>query len=198
VTLAIQILIIFVLIATLFAVLRLYFVLGNVRQTLKNLETTRTEISSTLQRLESVAQTTQRVLDEEVAPTLRVARDTLVNVEVTTRALAETTQAIRRLTGKAEGVVQAQQLIKVGGPLLQQVAKRSMGVVGSLFAGIGAGMRSMLARRKQAPQPAPPEPEERDEIIVQPKSLPASDGGKALKATPKAQPKSVAAGGKKR
>ena len=191
----INILIIAVLVVTFFAVARLYFVLGNVRQTLNNLETTRAEVSSTLQRLENVAQTTQKVLEEEVAPTLHVARETLVNVEITTRALAETTLAIRRLTGKAEGVANAQHLLKVGGPLLQQVAKRSVGVVAGLFSGIGTGVRAVLGRRKPPP---PVTQTDAVEAVVEQKVLPAPDEGKELIPSPRKQSKPATAGGKKR
>ena len=191
--LTIQILIIAVLVVTFFAVARLYFVLGNVRNTLENLETTRTEISGTLKRLETVAQSTQKVLDEEVAPTLKVARETLVHVEITTRALADTTQAIRRLTGKAESVVNAQQLIKAGAPLLQQVAQRSAGMLSGFLSGIGTGVRVALAKRKASRSVAPPET---SEAVVDAKALPAPEAGKAL--TKKTLSKPAAAGGKKR
>jgi hypothetical protein len=194
VTQAIQILIIAVLIVTFFAVGRLYFVLGNVRQTLANLETTRTEISSTLKRLETVAETTQKVLDEEVAPTLKVARETLVNVEITTRALAETTQAIRRLTGKAEGVANAQQLLKVGGPILKQVAQRSAGVFGGFFSGIGAGVRAILGRRKPVREP----PTETAEAVVEQRALPAPEAENKELPSTRGRSKTIASGSKKR
>ena len=191
----IQILIIAVLIVSFFAVGRLYFVLGSVRQTLVNLEVTRAEISSTVGRLDTAVHTAQTLLDEEVAPTLRVAREALVNVEIITRALAETTLAVRRLTGKAEGVVNAKQLVKLGGPLLQQLAKRSAHVVSGIFGGIGSAVRGVLGRRKQAKSQ-----ESANEQVADgtQKALPAPARSKAKRSSEAARSISVAPVTKKR
>jgi hypothetical protein len=153
VTVIIQYLLILLLICAILAVLRLYFVLGNVRQTLNNLEQTRTEVSGTLQRLEAAAATTEQVMREEVAPTLRVARETLVHVEVATRALADTTLVVRRLTGRADSVVSAGRLLSAGAPIAQFVASKSAGMVGSLLSGFGSGLRSLFIRHRPADLP---------------------------------------------
>ena len=142
-TLLIQILLVVLLIAGIFAVLRLYFVLGDVRNTLSHVETTRKEIDSSLQRLEAL-------LRDELAPTLRVARETLTNVEVTTRALAETTLFVRRISGTVEGLFGAARLLKGGADTGTAGAKKPGGIVGGLMAGIRMGVSAALARKQQA------------------------------------------------
>jgi len=121
VTQTIQILIILLLGISIVAVIRLWSVLGSVRVTLANLEETRQEADKTLKSLAEVALSTDKVMREEVAPTLQRTRATLEHVEVTTRALAQTTQTISRLTGRAESLTTAQRLISLGGTVAQSV-----------------------------------------------------------------------------
>ena len=123
----IQILIIILLCLSIVAVIRLWSVLGTARVTLANLEATRREADVTLKRLAEVAVSTDKVMREEVAPTLQRTRATLEHVEVTTRALAQTTQTISRLTGRAEGVTNAQRLFSLGGIVVQNVAQNVLG-----------------------------------------------------------------------
>ena len=115
----IQILVVILLSCSIITVIRLWSVLGSARTTLENLETTRREADNTLQRLSEVAISTDRVMREEVAPTLQQTRATLENVEATTRALAQTSQAIGRLTGHAETLSNAQRLLSLGGNMMQ-------------------------------------------------------------------------------
>lgn len=120
-TLTIQILIIILLGISIVAVIRLWSVLGSVRVTLANLEETRLEADKTLKSLAEVALSTDKVMREEVAPTLQRTRATLEHVEVTTRALAQTTQTISRLTGRAESLTTAQRLLSLGGTVAQSM-----------------------------------------------------------------------------
>ena len=145
----IHILLFLLLLGGIFAVGRLYFVLGQVRQSLSNLEETRSEISSTLQRLESVAKSTEEVLRTEVTPTLQVTRATLANLEITTRALADTTLAVRGLTGRAEQAVNAQRLLTAALPIARMMTARGGGIASGLIAGIGTGIKAMLGRKKR-------------------------------------------------
>lgn len=158
-TQAIQILIFILLSLSIVAVIRLWSVLGSVRVTLANLEETRQEADKTLQQLSEVAASTDRVMREEVAPTLQLTRATLENVEVTTRALAQTTQAVRRLTGHAESLTTAQRLLSLGGSVAQSVlgakankngadASHSVGF-GVAFA-VASRLRGLFGRRKGA------------------------------------------------
>lgn len=154
-TLDIHILLDILLVVGIVAVVRFYVILGQVRQTLTNMETTRTEISGTLKRLESVAQSTEEVLRTEVTPTLQITRATLANLEITTRALAETTLAVRGLTGRAEQAVNAQRLITAAIPIARMMTARGGGIASGLFAGIGSGIKAMLSRKKRPPSDKP-------------------------------------------
>ena len=155
-TVDIHILLFLLLFVAIFAVVRFYVVLGQLRQSLTNLEETRTEISGTLKRLEAVANSTEEVLRTEVTPTLQVTRATLANLEVTTRALAETTLAVRGLTGRAEQAVNAQRLLTAAVPIVRMMSARGGGLAAGLFAGIGSGIKAILGRKRRA-DPAPPE-----------------------------------------
>ncbi len=151
----IHVLLVILMLVAIVAVIRFYVILGQVRQTLTNLEQTRTEMSGTLKRLEAVADSTEELLRTEVAPTLQVTRSTLANLEVTTRALAETTLFVRGITGKAEQAVGMGRLIGAAGPLLKAVTGRGGGIASGLLAGIGTGIKAALSRRKQAELSAP-------------------------------------------
>ncbi|MCW3096011.1 MAG: hypothetical protein JWL77_1629 [Chthonomonadaceae bacterium] len=171
-TLDIHILLFLLLLGGIFAVVRLYVVLGQVRQSLNNLEETRTEISGTLQRLESVAKSTEEVLRTEVTPTLQVTRATLANLEVTTRALAETTLAVRGLTGRAEQAVNAGRLLTAALPIARMMTSRGGGIASGLLAGIGTGIKAILGKKKSKTQAAP-------ELEPKSRLIPVSDGAPA-------------------
>jgi hypothetical protein len=154
-SLDIHILLDLLLVGGIFAVVRLYFVLGQVKQSLSNLEETRTEISGTLQHIEAVAKSTEEVLRTEVTPTLQITRATLTNLEVTTRALADTTLAVRKITGHAEQAVNVQRLLTGALPMARMMTERGGGVAAALIAGIGTGIKAILSKKKRSVQ-APP------------------------------------------
>jgi hypothetical protein len=154
IALVIQILLVILLLAGIFATLRLWSVLGSARVTLTNLETTRQEATETLKRLDATVATADQLLREEVAPTLQVARATLANVEVTTRALAETTTSLRRITGRAEAATDAKRLFTAGSALALAAARRKQGEPtkrsgGGLLGALGAGLVGLLTRHKK-------------------------------------------------
>ncbi len=120
-TLTIQILLMILLCVSIVAVIRLWSVLGSARVTLANLEATRQEADKTLRQLADVAASTEKVMREEVAPTLQMTRATLEDVHVTTRALAQTTRAVQRMTARAESLTSAQRLLALGGSIAQNV-----------------------------------------------------------------------------
>lgn len=144
----IHILLVLLLVAAIFAVVRLYVVLGQVRQSLTNLEETRVEVGETMKRLESVAHSTEEILRTEVTPTLQVTRATLANLEITTKALADTTLAVRGITGRAEQAVNVQRLLSAALPFAKGVTARGGGVASGLFAGISAGFKAVMNRKK--------------------------------------------------
>ena len=111
----VEVLLCVLLLVLILAALRLYMMLGELRGTLASVERTRQEITGTVQKLDGL-------MSDEIAPTLRVARQTLANAEITTKALADTTLAARRITAKSEGIAQAAQLLLLGG----SVAKRAI------------------------------------------------------------------------
>ena len=189
----IQYLLVALIVVGIVAVLRLWSVLGSARVTLANLETTRLEVSETLKRMDTTLATTEQVMREEVAPTLRAARATLDNVEVTTRALAETTSALRRLTGKAESVTDTRRLLSAGGALFHLVTHRNgkpanaekpagNGLFSGLALGIGARVAGLLTRHrpqraaKPALPPAEAAPEAPPKAKRKQKALPRGDG----------------------
>lgn len=160
--LTINILVIVLLCCSIVAVIRLWSVLGSARTTLANLEETRLEANETLKLLSEVAASTDKVMREEVAPTLQKTRATLDNVEMTTRALARTTQSLQRLTGHAENLSTAQKLLAMGGTIAQNVFagkanREAVPASASASAPTGVGLafavvsrlRGLLARRKQ-------------------------------------------------
>ena len=146
----IHVLLVILLIVGTVAVIRLYLVLGQVRQSLNNLEETRIEMSGTLKHLESVAKSTEEVLRTEITPTLQVTRATLANLEVTTRALAETTLAVRGLTGRAEQAVNAQRLLTAAVPIARMMTARGGGLAAGVVAGIGSGIKALFGRKRRA------------------------------------------------
>jgi hypothetical protein len=182
-TLAIQILLLLLLITGVAVGARLFVVLGDVRRTLSNVETTRAEIDATLKRLETVAASTEKVLVEEVAPTLQVARATLANVERATNAIAETTLVVRGIAAKVEGLTSATKLIGAGAPLMQAVAQKAATAVSGMVGGVVG-----LFRRRKKPKsrvltvrPAPAVAELRDE--TQTVALPSGNNNTAVMAT---------------
>ncbi len=143
---AIKILLILLLIVTILAVVKLIQVLRKVETTL---DTTKQDINSTLTELNGVTASTKKLMEEELTPTLQVARQTLENVQITTRALADVTQSAQRVTQKVESMVDTTRLVASGASL----AKSMLGNVQSLFS------------RKPKPQklPAPVSSEEAQE-----------------------------------
>lgn len=168
----IHVLLVILLIVGIVAIIRLYLVLGQVRQSLTNLEETRTEISGTLKQLESVAQSTEEVLRTEIMPTLQVTRATMANLEVTTRALAETTLAVRGLTGRAEQAFNAQRLLTAAVPIARMMTARGGGIAAGVVAGIGSGIRAIFGRKKRTALPDPA-------LEAAPKPAAISDGSPA-------------------
>ena len=146
----IQILDIVLLIVAILVCGRIFFLLGNVRHTLIGIDSTRVEIASTLKRVEAVADATEHVLREELAPTLQSARQALANIEVSSRALAETTQIVRKAAGAVEDV---QRFFSGSGPIAQVILKKASGVAGGLLSGISVGLKTVLGRGKTAPKP---------------------------------------------
>lgn len=150
-TLATQILILILLTSAIGAVVRLFFVLGDVHRLLGKVEATRREVDSTLQRLEAVAQVTERTLRDEVAPALHVVRRTLENVETATRALADTTAAARNIAGQTERLLDSQKLVlTAGGAIARWAAHRSAGALSGLLSALGLAGGSAGAAVRQA------------------------------------------------
>ncbi len=137
----IQVLLAVLLMVSILAVGKLFFVLGEVSTTLQKLEQTRTEIGTTLVRIEAVADATEKVIREEVVPTVKAAREAIENVEVTTRAIAETTVAARKLAATLENV---QKYFTIGGPIAQAVLKKVSSGAGGFFSGIASGFKSVV------------------------------------------------------
>lgn len=152
-------LLVILLVVSIFAVIRLWSVLGSARVALANLETTRQEAMQTVKRLDETVATADKLLREEVGPTLQAARATLTHVEATTRTLAEATASLRRITGRAEAITDAKRLITAGAALAAGTAQRKPGQSakrsGSLLSLIGASIVGLLSRSKKAGDNSP-------------------------------------------
>ena len=136
-----------ILIAGILTLGRLFMLAGDVKKTLENLEETRRDVSSTLKRIETIADTTEKVITEELVPTLRTARETLAHIEVASHAIADTTTAARNLAASLEN---AQKLFTLGGPIAQALFKKVGSGAGGFLTGITTGIRTVLARRSAA------------------------------------------------
>jgi hypothetical protein len=129
---------------------RIFFLIGDVHRTLTGIDSTRNEITNTLKRVETVADTTEHVLREELTPTLQSARVVLANIEVSSKALSETTQIARKVAGAVED---AQKFLSGSGPIAQAVLKKASGVAGGLLSGISVGLRTVLGKNRGSSKP---------------------------------------------
>lgn len=145
--LTIQILLIILLAVGIIAVLRLYFVLGDVRQTLMGVDETRKELNTTVQRLNTL-------VSEEITPTLQSARATLDNLESTTRTLSQATQVLRAFGGSPDSRSGAQGSNPLVQFVTQQGTKLAIGLITTAGAGVISGLRGLFGRKKQLALPA--------------------------------------------
>ena len=101
----------------------------------------RREIEATLGRVDTVLNSAEALLRDEVAPTLKIARQTLQNVEVTTRALADTTIAARSVVNRLERTTSSSKLVQVGGIATTLLIKKGSCAAANLFknAALGVG-----------------------------------------------------------
>lgn len=148
----IQVLLIILLVGGIGAVVRLFLALGDLRRVLGNvettLETTRKDVDATLMRLNTVAESTDKVLREEIAPTLQVLRQTVSHVEVTTRAIADTSRAARQLIGAPETSGSSGPLKSVGNVVAQFAAKQATSLAIGLLSRVGSSVAGLFGRRK--------------------------------------------------
>lgn len=99
------------------------------------------ETHTALERVETLAQSTDKLVREEIGPTLAVTRATLSHVEATTRAINEGAQGVRAIVGRVEAVSNPTNIAALTG----QVLKSSGGKIGLLAAGLTAGFRALLS-----------------------------------------------------
>lgn len=160
----INILLVGLLCVSIFAVIRLISVLNDVNKMLalasNEVTTAHKEVATTLERVDTVLTTAETLLREEVTPTLQVARTTLDNVEVTTRALAETTVLTRQVMQRVDGMVDAGKLAQVGGAVAQFALKKgagaASGLLSSVASGMGGALMSLFHRKHPAESESPP------------------------------------------
>jgi uncharacterized protein YoxC len=132
---------------------KVFLVLGDVQKTLQKVDETRAEVTGVVKQLEEVVTSTNKLLKEELAPTIQVARETLANVEVMTHALADTTTAARRVAQRAESLVSSPQLLALGSTVGQFVVKNAGKAAVSALKGVGNSVMSLFGRRKPATPP---------------------------------------------
>lgn len=99
------------------------------------------ETHSTLQQVEKLTQTTDKLVREEVGPTLSTTRAMLTNVENTTRSLRDSAKAVSTVLSRVE---------KVSNPILiaratRQAWKATSEKLSLLATGVSAGFRALLS-----------------------------------------------------
>jgi len=117
----------------------------------KAIEGLREDVDATLRRVDKAVGEAESLLRDEVAPTLQVARRTLQNIEVTTRALADTTIAARTVVGRIERSTNAARLGQVGGLATGLIMRKGSGAAAGLFSnvmtGVGHALLGLIQRR---------------------------------------------------
>lgn len=100
----------------------------------------------TLERVETLAQSSDQLLREQLSPTLEVTRAALTHVETSARGVGETVEGVQRVV---------RGLVAITGPgamavVTQAVYKRG-GKLGLIALGLGAGLRAFFGNgRRQA------------------------------------------------
>jgi len=116
-------------------------------------ETTATlqETSDALARVEKLSASLDKVVREEVAPTLQLTRATLEHVEGATRNVSEGLAGVRRIVGTVETVSTPAGLMAATGKMVQTPGGR----LGLLAVALGTGLKVAAAQRHtQRPAPA--------------------------------------------
>ncbi|HEV2473716.1 MAG TPA: hypothetical protein VGS41_13660 [Chthonomonadales bacterium] len=156
---ATDLLIIALLISATAVVWKLYQVLGAVQKSLAGVEETRSRIDKTVDRLNSITGDTEKLLTQEIVPLLQTSRETITNLEIATRAVADTTILVRRITGTLDSTVNPERVSAAGKSLVAFAAKQSARAAQSLLSGLstslGAAAGALLARRKRAAERKP-------------------------------------------
>jgi hypothetical protein len=136
------------IVAGIVAVLKLIKVLNDASLAL---ESTRRDLDKTMQRVDGVITSVQTVLNEELTPTLRVARHTIEHLEVTTKAASEATEAARRAALQIESMMQSSKLATAGGALAKMALQKSGTTASHLLSnaasGLGHSVMSMIRNR---------------------------------------------------
>jgi uncharacterized protein YoxC len=141
------------------AIARLFTVLGTVNRTLEttraDVDRTIAEVNRVMAHVETIADSTEKLIQGEVTSTLKVTHATLANIEIMTRAAADATVTVRRLTGKAEDVAVGSGLITAGTLAIKLLGGKRGAMAGSLLSGVSWGVRRLLGRRNSARKEVP-------------------------------------------
>jgi uncharacterized protein YoxC len=130
-------------------VIKLFQILNEAQRTVQEY---RPRLETIVTRLEAVAASTQKLMDEELGPTLHAARETLVHVQKTTQALAETVQTAKHVVQKANTVMDVGRLATAGGAVAKFVMRQAGGAASGLMTGISAGFRAVAGRKQATPK----------------------------------------------
>jgi len=112
------------------------------KQTQEELAATLQQTHLALERVERLAQSTDVLVRQELAPTLQAARATLGHVESTTRAISSTAGAVSRVASTAGAVASPAGL----GSLAVSLLRAPGGKAALAILGVGAGLRALLSR----------------------------------------------------
>jgi uncharacterized protein YoxC len=150
----IPILLVALIVVAIAALARVFALVGSINRTVEGMRTdvdrTMSEVNRVMTHVESIADSTEKLIQGEVTDTLRVTHATLANIEIMTRAAADATVAVRRITGKAETAAANSGLLTAGTIALKLLAGKRGAIAGTLLSGISWGARSLFGRRRSA------------------------------------------------
>ncbi len=182
-----QVLICLLIVALIAISVKLFMVLTDLQKTITS---TQRDIDKTITRVDTILDSAEVLLRDELTPTIKVARETLMNVEITTRAIADTTVAARQIVARLEGVIEPKHLATAGTAVATFIAKKTAGaasgMLSGLFSGISAGVKMVMHRRSTKKKE-----DERAENIPRLPPAAARNGNSVVIAETKAVHKSV-------
>ena len=114
---------------------RLVLLMNEVSASLKGIqakvELTRGEVDKTLIQVQAVTATADKMMKEEVSPTIHALRTAVEDIHTTTHAVAETAVAARNVVVKIEEITKSG-AASIGGLLGQFALKRGAGIMTSI------------------------------------------------------------------
>ncbi len=119
--------------------------LTQAKTTVSSLDATKTELDTTLKRVNTM-------LETEVTPTIQALRATVVNLETTTRAVADTTEVARKFASRAAPYANRIPGAAISTSASNPVASIGMKIASAILTAVGtrvlANLGNALAKKK--------------------------------------------------